>query len=254
MSEHLARLRHYLEEQRLQPDINRGLRATVGFMGAFFATAWWLGPVEASFAAIAAQNVAMLDIRGSYPLRLGLLLVTTALYAGSCWLGGMAGDYLPHGMAAMALVILLGGIWRHLSPDYGMSLAINSAFLLMLALAHPSGAAQANHFFLAGLSGGLWGLFIQVALWPFRAQHPLRRAVADSWLALSDLLEAMMPGENLDPETRQRRIAEKEALLRTALDHNSATLAAAHAALVHGPAFAALARVLAAARVRAVHR
>ena len=232
MSEHLARLRHFLEEQRLQPDINRGLRATAGFMGAFFASAWWLGPIEASLAAIAAQNVAMLDIRGSYPLRLGLLFVGAMLCAGSCWLGGMTGGYLPHGMAAMALVILLGGICRHLSPDYGMSLAINSAFLLMLALAHPNGAAQANHFFLAGLGGGLWGLFIQVALWPFRAQHPLRRAVADSWLALSDLLEAMMPGENLDPETRQRRIAEKEALLRTALDQNSSTLAAAHAGRV----------------------
>jgi len=232
MSEHLARLRHYLEEQRLQPDINRGLRATVGFMGAFFATAWWLGPLEASFAAIAAQNVAMLDIRGSYPLRLGLLLVTAALYAGSCWLGGMASGYLPHGLLAMALIILLGGIWRHLSPDYGMSLAINSAFLLMLALAHPDGPARANHFFLAGLSGGLWGLFIQVALWPFRAQHPLRRAVADSWLALADLLEAMIPGENPDADARHRRIAQMEAALRVALDQNSATLAAAHAGRV----------------------
>jgi uncharacterized membrane protein YccC len=232
MSEHLARLRHYLEEQRLQPDINRGLRATVGFMGAFFVALWWLGPIEATFAAIAAQNVAMLDIRGSYPLRLGLLLVTTTLYAGSCWLGGMASDFLPYSMAAMALIILLGGIWRHLSPDYGMALAINSGFLLMIALAHPGGAAQANHAFLAGLGGGLWGLFIQVALWPFRAQHPLRRTVADSWLALSDLLEAMMPGENLDADARSRRIAEKEAALRTALDHNSATLTAAHAGRV----------------------
>lgn len=232
MSEHLARLRQYLEEQRLQPDINRGLRATAGFMGAFFATLWWLGPVEASLAAIAAQNVAMLDIRGSYPLRLGLLLVAAALYAGACWLGGMTGDYLPYGMAAMALVILLGGIWRHLSPDYGMALAINSAFLLMIALAHPGGAAWANHAFLAGLGGGLWGLFIQVALWPFRAQHPLRRTVADSWLALSDLLEAMMPGEDLDADARHRRIAGKEAALRTALDHNSATLTAAHAGRV----------------------
>ncbi len=51
-----ARLRHYLEEQRLQPDINRGLRATVGFMGAFLATAWWHLPLEASFATIAAQT------------------------------------------------------------------------------------------------------------------------------------------------------------------------------------------------------
>ena len=115
-----ARLRHYLEEQRLQPDINRGLRATVGFMGAFFVAAFWLGPVGASFATIAAQNIAMLDIRGSYPLRASLLLVMTAIYAGACWLGGVAGGDLPSGLAAIALIVVLGGVWRHLSPDYGM--------------------------------------------------------------------------------------------------------------------------------------
>ena len=157
-----ARTRHYLEEQRLQPDINRGLRATVGFMGAFLATAYWHLPIEASFAAIAAQNIAMVDIRGSYPLRPSLLLAMTAIVAGACWLGGMAGDHLPAALAAMALVIVLGGVWRHLSPDYGMSLAVNSAFLLMLALAQPGGEASASRHFLAALGGGLWGVLVQV--------------------------------------------------------------------------------------------
>ncbi|SDR66943.1 FUSC family protein [Opitutus sp. GAS368] len=224
-----ARLRHYLEEQRLQPDINRGLRATVGFMGAFLTAAWWHLPIEASFAAIAAQNIAMLDIRGSYPLRLSLLLTMSLIVAGSCWLGGMAGGHLPSALAAMGLIIVLGGVWRHLSPDYGMSLAINSAFLLMLALAQAGGETAANQHFLAGLGGGLWGVFVQVSLWPFRAQHPLRRAVADTWLALSDLLAALAPEETPDPAARHRRIAAQEALLRTALDQTTATLAAAHA-------------------------
>jgi uncharacterized membrane protein YccC len=229
MSGIIARLRHYLEEQRLQPDINRGLRATVGFMGAFLATVWWHLPIEASFAAIAAQNIAMLDIRGSYPLRLSLLLAMTAIFGASCWLGGMAGAHLPSALAAMALVIVLGGVWRHLSPDYGMSLAINSAFLLMLALALPGGETAANQHFLAALGGGLWGVFVQVSLWPFRAQHPLRRAVADTWLALSDLLAAMTPEATPDPAARHQRIAAQETLLRTALDQTTATLTAAHA-------------------------
>lgn len=229
MNDLFARIRHYLEEQRLQPDINRGLRAVVGFMGAFLATWWFKLPIDASFAAIAAQNIAMLDIRGSYPLRLSLLLVMTAIVAGSCWLGGMAGDHLPSALAAMGLVIILGGVWRHLSPDYGMSLAINSAFLLMLGLAQPSGEAIANQHFLAGLGGGLWGVFVQVSLWPFRAQHPLRRAVADSWLALSDLIAALEPDEKNTTLARHQRITAQEALLRTALDQTTATLAAAHA-------------------------
>lgn len=229
MTELFARIRHFLEARRLQPDINRGLRATVGFMGAFLAT-WWLQlPIDASFAAIAAQNIAMLDIRGSYPLRVSLLLFMTAVVAGSCWLGGMAGDHLPSALAAMGVVIVLGGVWRHLSPDYGMSLAINSAFLLMLGLAQPGGETIANHHFLAGLGGGLWGMFVQVSLWPFRAQHPLRRAVADSWLALSDLIAALKLDDRTTPEARHQKIAAQEALLRTALDQTTATLAAAHA-------------------------
>jgi uncharacterized membrane protein YccC len=224
----IARWHDYMEDKRLQPDINRGLRATVGFMGVFLATAWWGLPIEVSFAAIAAQNIAMVDIRGSYPLRLSLLLAMTAIVAGSCWLGAMTADHLLSGMLAMALVVFLGGVWRHLSPDYGMSLAINSAFLLMLALALPGGEAEANHHFLAALGGGLWGVFVQVSLWPFRAQHPLRRAVSESWLALSDLIAALEP-DNATPTDRHRRIATQEALLRTTLDQTTATLTAAHA-------------------------
>ena len=223
----LARLRHYVEVQRLQPDINRGLRATVGFMGAFFGIAWFNLPVEASLAAIAAQSIAMVDIRGSYPLRLSLLLLMTAIVAGACWLGGVAGGELVHSLGAIALVVVLSGLWRHLSPDYGMALAITSTFLVLLALAQPQGGAHAGHYFLAGLGGGLWGVFVQVALWPFRAQHPLRRAVADSWLALAELLDAMGPDEGPDTGGRHRRIATKEAALRAALDQAIAILAAA---------------------------
>lgn len=228
MSDLFAHLRHYLEEQRLQPDINRGLRATVGFMGAFLATAWWHLPIEVSFAAIAAQNVAMMDIRGAYPLRLSLLLAMTAIVAGSCWLGAVAADHLVAGLLAMGLIVFLGGVWRHLSPDYGISLAINSAFLLMLALAMPGGDIAARHHFLAALGGGLWGVFVQVSLWPFRAEHPLRRAVSDSWLALSDLIAVLEP-DDAPPDARHRRIVAQEALLRTTLDQTTATLAAAHA-------------------------
>ncbi|MDB6165012.1 MAG: rane protein [Lacunisphaera sp.] len=230
MSGIFARARHYLEEHRLQPDINRGLRATVGFMGAFLATTWWHLPLEASFAAIAAQNIAMVDIRGSYPLRLSLLLVMTAIMAGSCWLGGMTAAHVPAALAAMALVVVLGGLWRHLSTDYGPSLAINSIFLMLLALALSDGTATASRHFLAALGGGLWGVFVQVSLWPFRAQHPLRRAVADSWLAVSDLLAAMAPeGGPADRAARHQRITAQEAALRTVLDQTSATLLAAHA-------------------------
>ena len=222
----LARIRSHLERERLQPDINRGLRATVGFMGPFLAVLWWKLPVEVSLAAIAGQNIAMVDIRGSYPLRLGLLLAMSAIFAGATWLGGMGSDSLLLSLVVVAGITLATGIWRHLSVDYGPSLATTSVFLVLLTLALPGGETAASRHFLATLAGSLWGVLVQVALWPFRAQHPLRRVVSDSWLALSDLLAAMAPDEGSEPSARLRLVAEKEARLRTTLNQTNATLAA----------------------------
>lgn len=222
-------MRETIERRRLQPDLSRALRCTVGLMGPILAAHWWHLPFEITFAAIAGQNIALVDIRGSYPLRLSLLLVMTTVLAGSTWLGSMTGGQMGPALGAVVLLMLASGLWRHLSAEYGPSLTISSMLLFLIALAHPDGAALAERNFLAALAGGLWGVLVQVALWPFRAQHPLRRAVADSWLALSDLMAAMAPEANPVAAARHRLIAECSAQLRTALDHATALLAAATA-------------------------
>ena len=53
--------------------------------------------------------------------------------------------------------------------------------------------------------------------------------MADTWLALSDLLAALAIEETPDPAGRHARISAQEAALRTALDQTTATLTAAHA-------------------------
>jgi uncharacterized membrane protein YccC len=227
MSVSVAPFSGYLERERLKPDLNRAMRCTVGFMGPMLAAYWWHLPVEASYAAIAAQNIALVDIRGSYPLRLSLLLTMTAMLAGSTWLGSVTGAHLALALGAVVLLMLAGGLWRHLSAEYGPSLATSSALLFLIALAHPNGEQVASRYFLAALAGGLWGVLVQVGLWPFRAQHPLRRTVADSWLALADLLAAMAPDATVDATSRHELIAERQAQLRTALDHATELLAAA---------------------------
>jgi len=224
----IARLRDYLERERLQPDLNRAARCTVAFMGPMLAAHWWQFPFgAASFAAIAAQNIAIVDVRGSYPLRLSLLLAMMFVLAGSTWLGGVTGANVLLALGAVVVLMLVSGLWRHLNAEYGPSLATASALLFLIALAHPDGEALANRHFLAALAGGVWGVLVHGALWPFRPQHPLRRAVSDSWMALSDLLSAMGPGENPGSPDRHRLIAERQALLRTALDQATHTLAAA---------------------------
>jgi uncharacterized membrane protein YccC len=225
----IARTRDYLERERLQPDLNRAARSTVAFMGPLLAAQWWHLPIEASFAALAAQNIAIIDVRGSYPLRLSLMLVMTAVLAGATWLGSITGTHLPLVLAATLVLMLAGGLWRHLSTDYGPSLAVASSLLFLIALAHKDSEVIASRHFLAALAGGLLGVLVQVALWPFRAQHPLRRTVADSWLALSDFLAAMVPDSNASAEKRHALIAERQTLLRTALDQASEAIATATA-------------------------
>lgn len=182
------------------------------------AHAGWL-PIEATFAAIAAQNIALVDIRGPYPLRIGLLLSMAAILSGCTWLGSMAGGDLPQALAATLVVILAGGVWRHLSGEYGPSLAVSSALLFLIALSHPAGTTAVLAPAGSAAVGALWGVVVQMALWPIRAQHPRRRAVAESWVAVADLAAAMEPEPGRTLEERHRLLAERHAQVRTALDH-----------------------------------
>ncbi|HEU5078845.1 MAG TPA: FUSC family protein [Opitutaceae bacterium] len=215
----------YIQSHRLQPDLRRGLRCSVGFIVPLVAVMWWHMPVEAAFAATAAQNTTLVDIRGSYPLRLSVLVAMSVIMATYAWLGGLAAPSFTWSLAAVALGTLGSGAWRHLSTDYGPTLSVGSIFLMLLAIAEPGGAGLANEHFVSTLLGGLWGVLVQVCLWPFHAQHPLRRAVADTWLALSDVIVAMDPTAAVDVPTRHRNIAAAESTFRTTLNQTNATLA-----------------------------
>lgn len=218
-----ARIDDFLERRRLKPDLSRALRATAGFMLPVLVARVHSLPFDPIFAAIAAQNIAMVDVRGSYALRLGLLLAMTAIYGAAGWLGEWGGAGIGPALLAIAAVSLATGAWRHLVPDYGPALTVSTVFMTLLALSAP-GAGQPGGHFLAGVAGGLWGVLIQVALWPFHAEHPLRRTVSDSWLALSDWFEAL--GRAAESGRDPTAISRLEAQLRTTLDQTTATLAA----------------------------
>lgn len=220
-----SRIDHTLEDRRLKPDLARGLRATTGFMLPLLAAHWWQLPFDVIFAAITAQSVAMVDVRGSYPLRVALLLAMTAVFAASGWLGAWGASGLVPALLVTAGITLLSGVWRHSIPEYGPPIATTSIFLMLLALSLPGGETAASQHFLAALTGGSLGVLVQVALWPFRSEHPLRRSVSDSWLALSDLLDALTPNVARPADERQRAIGERQAQLRTTLDHATSALA-----------------------------
>lgn len=223
------RLGQLADREALQPDLGRAMRATVAFMVPLLLAVAGRLPIEVTFVAIAAQNLAMLDLRGAYRLRLALLLAMTAVFVGAAALGTLVSGHLPAALLATVLVAACGGLWRHLSSDYGMSLAISSTLVFLIALNSPAGAASVGAHSLAALVGALWGVVLQIANWPFRPQHPLRRSVSDSWLAVADLFAALAPSDSADPAARLQRIHQAEAALRTTLDKSYADLGAARA-------------------------
>src|SRR4051812_29331802 len=158
-------LNRFADAESLRPDMGRAIRSTVAYMvPLLLSVAGWL-PIEVSFVAIAAQNIAMVDVRGSYRLRLALLFAMTAIFASSAALGTVVSHTLSAGLAATVLIAFAGGVWRHLSADYGMSLAISSTLVFFLALASPQGPSAAESHALAAFIGGMWGLILQVANW-----------------------------------------------------------------------------------------
>src|SRR6185436_431883 len=160
------------------------IRATVGFMvPLLLAAGGWIS-FDMSFVALAAQNIAMVDVRGDYRLRLALLLTMAAVFVGAAAMGATVSDNTTVAVLATGLMAVCGGVWRHLSSDYGPSLAISSTLVFFIALAAPHANTTVGAHALAALAGGIWGVLVQVAQWPFRPQHAIRRTVADSWLAV----------------------------------------------------------------------
>ena len=214
------------ERESTRPDLGRGTRAAFAVTVPLVAyAAGWL-PLNVTFVVFAAQSVAIVDVRGAYSLRLGLLLAMTVVLAAASTLGGAVSTSVVASVLGAALVAMGGGVWRHVTPDYGAPLAISSTLLFLISVNAPPAATFSEHHGLGALAGGLWGVFLQVANWPINPQHPLRRATSDSWVAVADLFASLaLP----DATARTERVREQENVLRTTLDHTYAALAAARA-------------------------
>lgn len=216
------KLRQFFDRESIRPDLGRGVRAAVAVMVPLVLAAFGWMPFSLPFVALAAQNIAIVDVRGAYGLRLALLLAMTGVLAGAAALGGATDSTVVWAVLAGGFVAALGGLWRHLTPDYGASIAISSTLFFVIAVSTPSGVESAESLALSALVGGLWGIVLQIANWPVKPQHPLRVAVSDSWVAIADLFEALSEPGGM---ARTERVNQAEAATRAALDHAYAVLA-----------------------------
>ncbi|HWD21318.1 MAG TPA: FUSC family protein [Verrucomicrobiae bacterium] len=207
-----------VERFELQPDAARSLRAGLAFAIPLLVCHQLHRAAEATFISMAALNLSLPDLRGAYRIRFSILAAMTLLAASSAFLGVCCAGSPVAAVMAMGFIALLGGVWRHLSGDYGPSMAVSSALLFLLGLAQPGGEASGEYLALQVATGGALAAFFHVCYWFVRPQHALRFAVAETWVAASDLAAAMRPG---GPP-----VAMPERELRAALDRTFVVLGA----------------------------
>jgi uncharacterized membrane protein YccC len=210
-----------------RPDIARATRATAGIILPLLLAETGRIPLHVIFAAIAAQNVAMADVRGSYSLRLAILSAGALLLGLAAALGSMSSQHLWIALMFAAVMAVVAGGLRHLSADYGPPLAAPTVFLFLLALAAPPGHEEVLSHLISTWAGGALGIVLQMALWPFRPQHPLRRATAECWQEAANTVGILNDDAWPNANLKNDAIAAQQVRLREALDRTLVTLDAA---------------------------
>lgn len=216
-----------LEFLALRPDLGRALRVGTAFLIPLLIGHALGMKGDAVFLAMSAQTIALPDLRGAYGMRLLILATMTLVVASSAVLGVCAGGSMIAATLAMGLLAIIGGVWRHLSADYGPSLSVASALLFLLGLSQPGSLADGLHLASLILLGGTGAALLHIAGWPLRPQHPLRYAVAETWVAVSDVIASIRPVLDNAAASPGPSLAENERTLRAALDRTFVILGAA---------------------------
>lgn len=220
------RLGRLLEHSVLTTDVARAWRSSVALAGVWLICVLTGHAAAAFVAAPAAQNVAMLDVRGDYRARAVILLVLIMTLSLSAFAGALAGhQVLPATLMIGGLALLVGG-WRHLSGDYGAHFALASGLLFLLGMSDPGDSHRARDLMLATCLGGFGGILMQLTGWLIRPQHALRHAVAETWVAASDLIQAMRTETDQGQRCRHD-FAGKEGALRGTVDRTLRAIDAA---------------------------
>lgn len=205
------------EYSLLSTDVARGLRSAGALAVAWTVCLLTGNTGAAMFVATAAMNVAMPDIRGDYEARLLILGALTLLLAASTLAGTVAAGNVVAATITIGGLALLAGCWRHLSGDYGPHFALGSGLMYFIGLSQPGDFRSGLWLSVLTGLGALGGILIQIAGWFVRPQHPLRHAVAETWVAAADVIAAMRPCSD-EGEARRIDLPEKEGALRATID------------------------------------
>ena len=217
----LAYLSDRLDRESMGPDLGRAFRSAIALLIPLLLSLH--GPLpfglEAPMVGIGAWTLAGVDVHGPYPLRFAFLLVMSAVMVGATALGTLTSGHVALAVMGAGVIAVNAGLWRHLTAEYGPSLAVPTGLVFLIAL---NSTTNANH--TAGVAAGAGlAMLLQVMMWPIHPQHPLRQSIAHVWSEVAKLFDAFATGAPESEKTRDR-VAAIEGQIRKALDDARATL------------------------------
>lgn len=139
-------------------------------------------PIEAIFAGIVAQFVGLVSVGPSYRYRLKNTLATAIVLPCLLFLGFLALQYTWSTVMFMGLAAGLAG-FGCLFGVQGTTFAMLIPLSVTIAYAFSGSFSAGVEVAVASVLGGLWGVVVVIATWPFDGRSLLRRTVANAWRA-----------------------------------------------------------------------
>jgi uncharacterized membrane protein YccC len=144
-----------------------------------------LGSTSSLWGILGGYNATLADKGGAYPSRALAMGAITFGCAASAVLGGLIADHafltVP-GMLIFATLCSLAAVYGDAPARIGSSIAVVFAISLASPM-HTLDAAFLRGVWIVG--GGLWAMFLGLALWPVRVYQPVRRAIATCYESLA---------------------------------------------------------------------
>jgi uncharacterized membrane protein YccC len=221
-------LRRWLARFDTSPNriaLSYALRGTVAIATPLFVLPpLGLGAI-ANIVVIGALQTSITDVGGPYGSRLRgmatnsaiapLLLLAGTWCGTNWWLAGLV----------MALVAMTGGLMRALGPGAAvLGITFGVALLIGAQLQLPLGEAAAVALAYAG--GGVWTIFIALAVWRLRPYKRLEQEVGSIWEELAALTAALPPAaEGIVARRREEQaLAARQRSLRDTIERARAAL------------------------------
>ncbi len=138
---------------------------------------------EAFLLMFATLNVTLVDMGGmTYRKTARILLIATLLNAIAAIVAQWASFHILTAsvitvvwLAAVAMLGLLG--------NSGVMMAFVNSAVFVIIVSNPDSQATTMNTFIVFIVGGLWAMLLSLIAWPVRAYQPIRKAIADCFLA-----------------------------------------------------------------------